>query len=234
MTEPPFLLSVIVPTLDEAPVLAGTLGAVARLGGPVEVIVVDGGSRDETVAVARRCGARVVAGRRGRGPQMHAGARAARGEVLWFLHADTLPPPDAVRQIRAALAAPGVAGGHFAIHFDGDETAARFLTWLYPHLGRFGLRYGDSGIFVRREVYHRIGGFRAFPLFEDLDLICRLQQRGRFVRLPGVVRTSSRRFRGRSFALTFLRWVVLQLLYWLGVPPHTLGRLYRPIRRAGH
>jgi hypothetical protein len=153
--------------------------------------------------------------------------------VLWFLHADTHPPEDAVAQIQAALADPRVVGGHFRIFFEGTEPAARFLTWLYPHLNRFGLRYGDSALFVRRTAYVRAGGFRAYPLFEDLDLIARLEGQGRFVRLRGVVRTSSRRFRGRSFALTFARWMALQLLYWFGVPPPVLARWYAPLRAAG-
>ncbi|HEX8852140.1 MAG TPA: hypothetical protein VF754_01560, partial [Pyrinomonadaceae bacterium] len=88
------------------------------------------------------------------------------------------------------------------------------------------------GIFVRREAYLRIGGFRAFPIFEDLDLVRRLRKIGRVAHLTGVVTTSSRRFEGRSFAKTFARWAILQALYWLGVSPHTLARLYPPIRSA--
>ena len=223
-------LSVVIPTLDESGVIESTLAAVGRLRAPAEVIVVDGGSTDGTPALARKSGARVLSAQRGRGPQLHAGACAARGEVLWFLHADTRPPEDAAEEIAEALREPAVVGGHFAISFDGPRRAARFLTWLYPYLRWLGLCYGDSGIFVRRADYEALGGFRPFPLFEDLDLLRRLRKRGRVARLPQAVVTSSRRFEGRSFVLTFAWWTVLQVLYWLGVSPHTLARLYAHVR----
>lgn len=226
-------LSIIIPALDEAHSIGATLDAVARVHGSVEVIVVDGGSRDETVLIARERGFRVIESARGRGTQMHAGACAAQGEALWFLHADTVPPVDAAVCIIEALKEPGVTGGNFDVRFDGRRRAARFLTWLYPQLRRLGLHYGDSAMFVRRVDYERVGGFQSFPIFEDLDLIGKLRLRGRIVHLPATVITSSRRFEGRrSFALTFARWAVLQCLYWLGVHPRRLGRLYAPIRGA--
>ncbi|HEX8131521.1 MAG TPA: TIGR04283 family arsenosugar biosynthesis glycosyltransferase [Pyrinomonadaceae bacterium] len=227
-------ISVIIPTLDEAHSLGATLQALTRLnhGAPVEIIVVDGGSADATREIAREHGAHVILSARGRGAQMHAGATAARGDVLWFLHADTLPPPDAPAQILDALRRDAkIVGGNFAINFDGTRFAARFLTWLYPQLRKLGLYYGDSAIFVRAGVYREVGGFRPFPIFEDLDLVRRIRRRGALVHLDVPVITSSRRFEGRSFAFTFARWSFLQMLYWLGVSPHTLGRLYAPVRR---
>lgn len=223
-------ISIIIPALNEAGAIGATLDAAARVKGDVEVIVVDGGSADGTAEVARARGARVVTSARGRGAQMHAGALAARGEVLWFLHADTLAPADAAECIERALRDPRAVGGNFRIRFDGERRAARFLTWLYPRLRLLGLTYGDSGIFVRRAAYERTGGFKPFPVFEDLDLLRALWRQGRFVQAEGFVVTSSRRFEGRSFALTFARWALLQSLYWLGVSPHTLARLYAPVR----
>jgi rSAM/selenodomain-associated transferase 2 len=223
-------ISIIIPALDEAEAIGETLDAAARVGDGVEVIVVDGGSADGTAEVARSHGARVVTSARGRGAQMHAGALAARGEVLWFLHADTLAPSDAASCIGRALADPRAVGGNFRIRFDGDSGAARFLTWLYPRLRLLGLAYGDSGFFVRRAAYERAGGFKPFPVFEDLDLLRALWRQGHFVQAEGCVVTSSRRFEGRSFALTFARWSLLQCLYWLGVSPHTLARIYAHIR----
>jgi rSAM/selenodomain-associated transferase 2 len=225
-------LSIIIPALNEAHAIGATLDAVAQVRGVVETIVVDGGSVDDTVLIARERGARLIKSERGRGAQMHAGACAARGEALWFLHADTLPPVEAVELIVEALKEPAVVGGNFDVRFDGAESAARFLTWLYPRLRKLGLCYGDSAVFVRRDVYKRVGGFEPFPIFEDLDLIGKLRRRGRIVHLPATVITSSRRFEGHNFALTFARWSVLQGLYWLGVHPRTLGRLYAPIRGA--
>jgi rSAM/selenodomain-associated transferase 2 len=225
-------LSIIIPTLDEARSIGATLDAVLKASSRAEVIVVDGGSLDGTAEIVNGRGVRLLASGRGRGRQMHAGACAARGEALWFLHADTLPSADCAARMAEALGDPSVVGGNFHVIFDGGGRPARFLTWLYPRLRRLGLCYGDSGIFVRREAYTRLGGFRDFPIFEDLDLVRRLRKTGRVAHLSAVVKTSSRRFEGRSFALTFARWSVLQALYWLGVSPHTLGRMYAPIRGA--
>jgi rSAM/selenodomain-associated transferase 2 len=227
------LLSIIIPALNEAQSIGETLDAAARVKGVFEVIVVDGGSADGTAEVARGRGARVFNSARGRGAQMHAGALRARGEVFWFLHADTLAPADAGRRIERALLTPGAVGGNFRIRFDGASGAARFLTWLYPRLRLLGLAYGDSGFFVRRAAYERAGGFKPFPIFEDLDLLRALWRQGRFVQAEACVVTSSRRFEGRSFALTFARWSLLQCLYWLGVSPHTLARFYAHVRGRG-
>ena len=161
---------------------------------------------------------------------MHAGACAARGELLWFLHADTQPAPDSFQHIEEALRDPNVVAGNFNVSFDGGRFAARFLTWLYRQLRRLGLCYGDSAIFARREAYEQIGGFKPFPIFEDLDLVRRLHKYGHLARLPDSVTTSSRRFGDRSFVLTFARWTFLQVLYWSGINPRTLGKLYAPIR----
>ena len=226
-------LSIVIPALDEARSIGATLDAARRVGAGVEVIVVDGGSADATAEVARGRGARVIHGERGRGAQMHAGALAARGEVLWFLHADTLAPPDAFERICEVLADPRAVGGNFRVSFDGVSAAARFMTWWYPQLRRIGLAYGDSGFFVRRAVYERAGGFKPFPIFEDLDLLRALRRQGRFAQADASVVTSSRRFEGRSFALTFARWSLLQGLYWLGVSPHALARLYAHVRLPG-
>lgn len=219
-------LSIIIPALNEAHAIGATLDAVQKVRGRVEVIVVDGGSRDETIEILRGRGARVIECERGRGLQMHAGACAARGDALWFLHADTMPPADAVEMIAEALSDARVIGGNFRVLFGGERAAARFLTWLYPQLRMLGLCYGDSGIFVRRDVYERVGGFKPFPIFEDLDLVRRLRRAGRMAHVPATVTTSSRRFEGRSFAITFARWSALQALYWLGVHPRRLGRMY--------
>ena len=224
-------ISIIIPTLNEARAIGGTLEAVSRLKRRCDVLVVDGGSEDGTVDIVRRAGHRAIVCERGRGCQMHKGATAASADVLWFLHADTHPPPHAADQILEALAWPDVVGGNFALRFDGAAAMpARLLTRLYPSFRLLGLSYGDSGIFVRTAVYRDIGGFQPFPIFEDLDLIKRVKRRGRFVHLPCELVTSSRRFEGRSFTWTFARWTAMQVLYWAGVSPHTLGRIYSPIR----
>lgn len=229
MSSPPQpALSIIIPALNEAGAIGPTLEAVAQLSGSVEILVVDGGSDDDTREIACARGVKVIGSERGRGVQLQTGARETLADVLWFLHADTIVPRDSVERIVEALSDPAVAGGNFNVHFSGSRRAARFMTWLYPQLRRLGLCYGDSAIFVRREAYDRAGGFKALPIFEDLELVRELRRSGTFVHLSSTVVTSSRRFEGRSFAVTLTRWVLMQLLYWLGVSPGTLGRFYGP------
>lgn len=226
-------LSVIIPVLNEAETIDFTLATIQSRVRPDEIIVVDGGSADDTTDRAARPGVRVVDGPRGRGSQMHAGAVAATGEVLWFIHADTLPPDDALQYIDAALADERTVAGNFEVVFAGDFTSARLLTFVYRYLSWIGLRYGDSTYFVRRRAYDAVGGFRPYPIFEDLDLMRRLKKIGLFVRVAGTVETSSRRFQGRVFAWVFARWTFLQVLYWLGASPVWLGRMYHHARTPG-
>jgi len=226
-------LSVVIPALNEEAAISETIAAVRTADGVGEIIVVDGGSDDRTVEIARDAGATVITAARGRGAQMASGARVATGEALWFVHADTLTPTDGPRRIREALADPWCVGGHFEIRFDGDSAPAKLLTLLYRRLGLLGLRYGDSAYFVRRDAYERCGGFCDLPIFEDLDLLRRLRREGRFVRVDATVTTSSRRFAGRSFTLVFARWVALQVLYWLRAPPRLLHRGYADVRSPG-
>lgn len=223
-------ISVVIPTLNEELSIGKTLEIIFRLENLHEVIIVDGGSDDETLTIANRFPAKIIAAKRGRGSQLNAGALVATGDCLWFLHADTLPPVDAVAQIEAAFEDETVAGGNFEIRFDGDERAARFLTWLYPKLRFLNLCYGDSAFFVRRAVYERTKGFADLPLFEDVEFYKRIKKSGRFVHLKSFVASSSRRFEKRSFGLTFARWALFQGLYWLGVSPAFLAKHYAHIR----
>ena len=226
------MLSIIIPTLNEAASIDRVLAAVAKMEGPTEVIVVDGGSKDDTAQLVRARGVRLIESERGRGAQMQAGASASGGDVLWFLHADTIPPRDSLKLIAESLRDPKVISGCFDVYFDSRRISVHFLCWFYRRLRRFGVCYGDSAIFVRREAYELVGGYKSFALFEDLDLVRRLRRCGRMARVPAAVTTSARRFEGRSFGLTFARWTILQFLYWLGVSPQRLNRLYAPIRDA--
>jgi rSAM/selenodomain-associated transferase 2 len=225
------VISAIIPTLNEEAGIAGTVRAVSAQAGILEVLVVDGGSSDSTVARSRRAGATVILAERGRGRQMHAGALAARGGVLWFIHADTRPIPGVSRQLAEALASPAVVGGNFTLVFDGATLGARVLNLVQPLMQRIGCYYGDSTIFVRRDAYFAAGGFPPYPVFEDAALIARLRSAGKFVSLPGQVITSSRRLERHGFVRTCARWSALQCLFWLGVPPERLARYYAPVRR---
>lgn len=222
-------ISILIPTLNEESCLAETLAVATRLQ-PFEIIVADGGSVDRTVEIALEY-CRVAPCGTGRGVQQRAAAEMATGDVLWFLHADSTPSPDAMQAIDDCLADRRVAGGNFSIRFDGEGQSARQLTTIYPWLRWFGLCYGDSGIFVRRTVYDAMGGFNPYPLFEDVDLVRRIREIGEFRTLPQRLTTSSRRFENRNFALVFAEWTALQMLFWAGVSPYRLARLYRPVRR---
>jgi rSAM/selenodomain-associated transferase 2 len=223
------LVSIIIPTLNEAAIIHDLAASLSRLRGEFEVIVCDGGSSDATVEMARQCGLRVIAAPRGRGQQMNAGAKSAKGDTLLFLHADTRLPEEALAFVADALADEKVCGGNFSLIFGGDTREARRLTRIYPFLRLGGMLYGDSAIFARRSVFDRLGGYREYPIFEDCDFYRRMRRLGRFVRLNVCATTSSRRFEGR-FIRTFALWSLMQTLYWLGVNPNLLNRLYKPLR----
>jgi rSAM/selenodomain-associated transferase 2 len=219
------LISIIIPTLNEERIIRELAVSIAGLPGNFEVIIVDGGSEDRTLELADECGLRAITAPRGRGTQMNAGAAGASGDVLLFLHADTRLPVDAFRQIELSLQDSRVSGGNFSLSFDGGTRAAKILTIIYPLLRLGGMCYGDSAIFTRRNIFESLGGYRDYPIFEDLDLYRRLNRAGKFKKLKATAITSSRRFEGR-FIRTFTLWSILQLLYWFGVDPRKLYRIY--------
>lgn len=228
-------LSVIVPTLNEETGIKKTLDALSRLNNVDEIIIVDGGSTDKTLAIIEnykfnKSFKLVKDAKPNRGLQMHEGTKHATGDVFWFVHADTLPIQGCGRKIKKMMSINGTSGGNFDIVFDGNSKWAHFLTKLYPKLRAIGLVYGDSAIFAKREVYEKIKGFRDLPLFEDVDLFKRLSRKGDFVHINLPIRTSSRRFENNSFLWTFTKWSLFQGLYWIGVPPRILAKGYKVIR----
>lgn len=220
-------LSIVVPALDEAVELGRHLPGALALAD--QVVVSDGGSADETVEIARRLGARVVEGPACRGGQLNRGAAAADGELLLFLHADTALPAQAAALLRSAVTA-GAVGGGFRVRFDAESPVLALGTGLInlrTRLTRCPL--GDQGQFVTRAAFDALGGFRDWPVLEDLDLARRLKRLGPVVILPAEVTTSARRFlRGwpRTVATNWLIWS----LYFAGVAPRRLARLYDKVR----
>lgn len=226
-------VSAIVPVFNEATRIVAQLSALSQTPGIDEVIVVDGGSSDATVALAQSCeGVRVLTSQRGRGPQMNTGAKAATGDVLWFLHADVALPADAPAMIDDALRDPTVVGGAFRIKTVPDGAAgwpARLL-WLADLRSRYSRApYGDQAIFVRRDAFERLGGFAPIPLFEDLDFSRRLRRAGTLRILTPAVQVSGRRFMARPFYYACLM-NTLPLLYRMGVPTTVLARIYGHVR----
>lgn len=223
------MVSIIVPTLNEELKVEGLLGHLEALPGEHEVVVVDGGSSDRTVAlIAGRV--RLIVGERGRGPQLNVGAGAARGETLLFLHADSRLPEGAVETVERALADPSVVGGHFQVRFGGEGPINAAFEALYGWLRRVGFVYGDAALFVRREVFYRLGGFRPYPIMEDYEFYRRLRGQGRVLGLPLAVNASARRWQRQGAFLTVGSWLAIQGLYHLGVSPSRLAALYRPQR----
>jgi rSAM/selenodomain-associated transferase 2 len=227
------LVSIVIPTLDEARELPALLDDLARLPGRWQLVVADGGSRDATVALARAHPAAPVVLRAGggRAAQCNAGARAAGGDVLLFLHADSRLPRDAYASLAAAWGTAGVQGGNFALRFDGGGTFARLLGAVYRLQRRHGFYYGDSSLWVRRERFDELGGFREIPIMDDYDFVRRLERGPGATRcLPGPASTSPRRWRAIGIARTVLAWFVIRWLYVAGVSPARLVRLYRVVR----
>jgi rSAM/selenodomain-associated transferase 2 len=232
MSAPAPLVSVIVPVLNEAAVLPATLDHVAGLEGLFEVLVADGGSRDASVGAALCHPLRpwVVTSERGRACQMNEGARQAAGDVLLFLHADSRLPDDAYAQIAAALADAEVAGGNFALRFDGGDRFSGLLGRVYALQRRIGIYYGDSSIWLRREAFERLGGFRPLPVMEDYDLVRRLERSAKTRCLPGPAITSARRWQRLGLARTVASWVVIRWLFIAGASPRRLASLYPHVR----
>ncbi|HVS02120.1 MAG TPA: TIGR04283 family arsenosugar biosynthesis glycosyltransferase [Thermoanaerobaculia bacterium] len=224
----PLRLSIVVPALDEAAALQRCLPAARSQAD--ELIVSDGGSGDGTAAVASALGARVVCGPPGRGPQLNRGAAAASGDVLLFLHADTLLPPQAGEGVRRAVAA-GRRWGAFPLAFDDPSWRFRLTGRLISWRTRLtGLPLGDQAQFVTRRAFAEIGGFRDWPVLEDLDLARRLRRQQHPALLPWPVTTAARRYRQRGLLRTVVRNWLIWALFVLGVPPRRLAGLYRHVR----
>lgn len=224
-------ICVVIPTLNEAENIGALLERLSRAPGVGEVVVSDGGSTDGTPELVRSP-VRLVRSAAGRGVQLNAGARAASGDVLLFLHADVTPPVDVAFQIRDAIGA-GHVGGNFRLRYPGGGLLGHWLEALivpfYRTLGRY---YGDSGIFVRRDVYERVGGFPEVPVMEDVVFVRRMEAAGKTAYLPGPMVSSPRRWEKRPLR-TLLLWGFMQTAFALGASPHSLASFYKAHNSGG-
>ena len=229
-------LSVIIPALNEEKTIGACLEALEKTEAPgtVEVIVVDGGSRDGTTGIASSFpGAKIATSPPGRGIQMNRGAREATGEVLLFLHADVILPPKTDSLIRHGLAKPGAIGGWFKVRtIVSPERGWVFRSLISTanwrsHFGRYP--YGDQAVFVKRNVFEKLRGFRDIPIMEDIEFSRRLRREGTLVKVDAYVKVSGRRWE-KNIVRNVLKLKLLPLLYRLGVSPTTLARFYGEVR----
>jgi rSAM/selenodomain-associated transferase 2 len=221
-------ISVVIPVLGDPGPLAELLSAIRSAESvPDELIVIDGGTDGSAGAVAMQHGCIYRLARPGRGHQLNAGAACATGDVIWFLHADARPPETALAAIREVMA-DGAVGGYFRFGFSGELTwYKRLLAGLINIRTRFGVPYGDQGLFIDRSVYAAAGGFTDSPLFEEVSLIKAVRRRGPFVEIAAPIGVSPRRWEQDGWFRRTLENRLLALGYILGVSPHTLARRYR-------
>ena len=233
-------ISVIIPTLNEERTIIATLAHTATLGFD-ELIVVDGGSLDQTPVLVEsyRRGTqspaqnpvRLVTAPCGRARQMNEGAKASRGEILLFLHADTQLPGEAKTMIDTTLADQRMVGGRFDVRFDSPSMWGTVISKMMNWRSRLsGLATGDQALFVRRPIFEQMGGFADMPLMEDIDFSRRLKRKGATASLTATVTTSFRRWERHGPLRTILLMWTLRFLYWIGVSPHRLEKLYTTVR----
>lgn len=222
-------ISIIIPTLNEAQHIESTLRCLEPLRKKGhEVIVIDGGSQDSTIQLAAATADAVITSIPGRAQQMNAGARHAKGDILWFLHADTRVPVDAAEQISQALTNPNNYWGRFDIRLSGRHFLLRVVERLMNLRSCVsGVATGDQGIFVRRACFEAIGGFPQIPLMEDVELSKRLKKWSRPCCIHHKLVTSSRRWEKHGVVRTILLMWRLRLAYALGVSADKLAPLYK-------
>jgi rSAM/selenodomain-associated transferase 2 len=220
-------ISIIIPVLNEAIAIRTVLARVLDTPN-VEVIVVDGGSEDDTVPIAQAMGVKVISSVAGRASQMNAGAAVATGDILLFLHADTQLPPKFDSLVRQALHNPGIVAGAFELRIDAQLPGVRVIETMVNLRSRFlSMPYGDQAIFLKAAIFNKIGSFPKLPIMEDFELMLRLRRLGQIAIVSAPVMTSGRRWQKLGVVKTTLINQLIIVGYFLGVPPSQLMRWYR-------
>lgn len=221
-------VSIIIPTLNETASLPKTLAAIKSSAPQVEVIVVDGGSTDQTLDIAASHGAIVCSAPLGRGAQMNYGATVAGGDTLLFLHADTILPFSFLQEIESLLALPDISAGAFTLGLDTSSWVLRIIEGAANIRSRYWqLPFGDQALFMRASVFRELGGYKAIPILEDVELVTRLKGRGKVVVSKERVLTSARRWHEQGVWWTTARNQLTLIAYRLGFSPETIARIYR-------
>ena len=224
------MISVVIPVYHEAPRINHLLRSLSFPD--TEILVVDGAPEQDTLAAIDVAAVQKIASPPGRGMQLNLGAAHAQGDILLFLHADTILPAHGLDLIRRAQRDPAISGGAFRLRYDSTRLGLAIIAALANRRSRWTrVPYGDQGIFVRAEVFRGLGGFAAIPIMEDLDFMTRLRRAGHAIRiLDAPVLTSARRQEHEGLLRCTTRNLLLRLLHHLGVSPARLVRLYRPHR----
>lgn len=221
------MISIIIPVLNEEKAIPALIENLYAQEGNQEIIIADGGSTDRSIEL---CGKYkdviLISSEKGRANQMNKGADRASGDILLFLHADTLLPPGGISAIEAAMEKQDVVGGSFYMKFDREKLAFRFFS-VFTRINSAYLTYGDQAIFIRKSVFEDIGAFKQLPILEDFEIQKRLRKQGRFVKLGLPVTTSARRFLHNGIFKQQLLNIALLCAYELGYSPAKIKAFYK-------
>ncbi len=225
-------ISIIIPALNESLLLQRLLCSLNKIiDSQTEIIVVDGGSTDNTVEIASKYAHQVFVTRQGRATQMNYGAAFAKGEILFFLHADSMLTTNAFQKLKEIVKESAYVGGAFRLQIDSNKLLLSIISQVVNLRSRFfHLVYGDQGIFVRKKIFFEIGRFLVTPLMEDVEFYGRLRASGKTVILNEKILTSARRWEKEGILYaTFRNWLLL-IMYYMGIPAKQLEKLYLQVR----
>ena len=222
-------ISIIIPVLNESNRILTLIEMLAEIEGDKEIIFADGGSEDDTLElIPSNC--ITVNSSRGRGQQMNKGAEHAAGDVLLFLHCDSILGKDAVRSIQTAIES-GFSGGCFTMKFDKRQWLLSIIAYLSNlRVNLLGIIFGDQGMFIRKEIFQSLGGFPDIPIMEDIEFSNKLRKSGRIKQLKNIIVTAARRFEKKGTLRTILFMHKMKILYWMGRSPEELYLRYKSVR----